>query len=135
MEDLKERLKDHEGFVASPRRGPAGYWNIGHGHYLGNGQAWKISLQIADMILEKDIHRASFEYISLGLNLDEVRSGVIIEMIFWHGLNGFLKFKKCIAALEKQDWQKAADEMLDSNSGRDYRSRMTTLACLMIEGG
>jgi len=131
---LKERLKCMEGFKAEPYRDDRGNWTIGHGHFMGNGQAYTISRRVADMILEEDIHRATFEYISLGWNLDYVRKDVIIEMIFWHGLKGFLGFKKCIAAIEKQDWQKAADEMLDSQSGRDYRARMTTLAYFMIEG-
>lgn len=135
MKNLKERLKAHEGFRAEPYRCPAGHWTIGHGHYLGNGQACKMSPQVADLILEEDIHKATFEYLSLGWELDPVRKDVVIEMIFWHGLKGFLKFKKCIAAIEQEDWQKAADEMIDSQSGRDYRSRMTTLAMLMIKGG
>jgi len=135
METLKERLKDHEGFRPEPYRDDRGNWTIGHGHYLGNGQSCKISRRVADMILEEDIHKATFEHISLGWKLDSVRRDVIIEMIFWHGLQGFLLFKKCVAAIEKQDWQKAADEMMDSNSGREYVTRMQTLADLMIEGG
>jgi len=55
-------------------------------------------------------------------------------MIFWHGFKGFLKFKKCIAAIEKQDWNKAADEMMDSNSGREYKTRMSELADSMRAG-
>ena len=132
---LKERLIDHEGFRAEPYRCPGGHWTIGYGHYFGNGQACKISRRVAGMILEEDIYKAAFEYISLGWDLDPVRKDVVIEMIFWHGLQGFLLFKKTIAAIEKQDWQKVADEMLDSNSGKDYRSRMTLLANLMLEGG
>ena len=132
---LKERLKGHEGFRPEPYRCPAGHWTIGYGHFLGNGQACKISPRVADLILEEDIHRATFEYISLGWDLDPVRKDVIIEMIFWHGLRGFLDFEETVKAIEKEDWQKAADGMMDSNSGRDYKARMTTLAFLMIEGG
>jgi len=117
VENLKERLKDHEGFKAEPYRDVNG-WSIGHGHYLGNGQSCKISRQVADLILDEDIHKATFEHISLGWELDPVRKDVVIEMIFWHGLQGFL-----------------ADEMMDSNSGREYVTRMQTLADLMIEGG
>ena len=135
MTILKERLKDHEEFRSEPYRCPAGHWTIGHGHYLGNGQACKISPRVADLILEEDIHKATFEYISLGWDLDPVRKDVIIEMIFWHGLRGFLGFEETVKAIEKEDWQKAADGMMDSNSGRDYKARMTTLAFLMIEGG
>ena len=131
---LKERLKDHEGFRSKMYRCPAGHWTIGYGHYLGSGDC-EISPQVGDLLLDEDIHRATFEYLSLGWeHLSQNRQDVCQEMVFWHGLKGFLKFKKMIAAIERSDWQAAADEMLDSNSGRTYRARMTELAFLMIEG-
>ncbi|OEU44247.1 MAG: hypothetical protein BBJ60_00015 [Desulfobacterales bacterium S7086C20] len=130
---LKERLKDHEGFRAEIYRCPAGHWTIGYGHFLGNGNC-KISPQVADLILEEDIHCATFNYLSMGWDLGPARNDVMIEMIFWHGLKGFLKFKKMITAVEKEDWDEVAAQMMDSNSGRDYAARMTTLAMLMIEG-
>lgn len=133
MMTLKERIKAHEGFRAEMYRCPGGYWTIGYGHYLGRGQCI-ISPQVADLLLEEDIHRATFQFLSLGWNLGQVRNDVIIEMIFWHGFRGFLKFKKMIAAVEKEDWSKAAEEMMNSNSGRNYRARMTELVMLMIEG-
>ena len=131
--NLKERLKRMEGFKAEPYRDANG-WSIGFGHFLGNGQVCKISKEVADLILDEDIHKATFEYLSLGWDLDPVRQDVIINMIFWHGLKGFLKFKKCIAAIEQEDWRKAADEMLDSMSGRNYATRMQVLADLMRDG-
>lgn len=130
---LKERLKDHEGFRAEMYRCPEGYWTIGYGHFLGSGSC-TISPQVADLILDEDIHKATFEYLSLGWDhLSQNRQDVCREMIFWMGFRGFLRFKKMIAAIEQKDWQKAADEMLDSQVGRNYRSRMTELAFLMIE--
>jgi len=130
---LKERLKDHEGFRAEMYRCPAGFWTIGYGHYLGSGQC-TISPQIADLLLDEDIHKATFEFLSIGWNLGQTRNDVMIEMIFWHGLKGFLKFKKMITAVEREDWSEAASQMMDSNSGRDYKARMTELAMLMVEG-
>jgi len=134
MFTLKKRLKAHEGFRADIYRCSAGYWTCGYGHRIGNGQACKISPRVANLILEEDIHQATFKYLSLGWVLDSVRKDLIIEMIFWHGFKGFLKFKKCIAAIEKQDWNEAADEMMDSNSGREYKTRMSELAGLMRRG-
>ena len=132
---LKERLKAHEGFRAEPYRDDRGNWTLGFGHFMGNG-ACKISREVAELILDEDIHKATFEYLSLGWNhLSQNRQDVCREMIFWFGLKGFLKFKKMITAIEHhQDWQKAADEMIDSQAGRKYRARMTELAFLMIEG-
>jgi len=134
MKTLKERLKEHEGFRSSPYRDDRGNWTIGHGHFLGNGQVCKISPQVADLILDEDIHLATFMYNSLGLDLDDVRRDVCINMIFWHGLAGFMLFKKMLHALEYGNWDKAADEMMDSNSGREYKTRMSELSDLMRHG-
>jgi len=134
MTNLKERLKEQEEFKAEPYRDASG-WSIGFGHFLGNGQACKISRGVADLILDEDIHKATFEYLSLGWDyLSQNRQDVCREMIFWHGLKGFLRFKKCIAAIEKQDWEKAANELMDSMSGRNYAIRMQGLAELMRNG-
>ena len=134
METLKDRLKAHEGYRSTPYKCPAGYWTVGYGHFLGNGGI-EISRMVADCILDEDIHLAESRYLSLGLpELTRNRKDVVVELIFWHGLAGFLKFKKCIKALEKGNWDKAADEMLDSQSGRNYAVRMSDLAQIMREG-
>jgi len=131
--NLKERLKAHEGFSTTPYRCPAGYWTIGYGHFMGAGEC-KISKRVADLILEEDIHQAEFGYMSTGLQLDDVRKDVCVELIFWHGLNGFLGFKKCVTALESGDFETAAYEMMDSESGRNYTLRMSNLAEMMRSG-
>jgi len=132
MEDLKSILKRQEGFCSSPCRCPAGFFTIGFGHKMGD--KFKISLRVADLILDEDIHVATFQYESLGLNLNEIRKNVCINMIFWHGLAGFLRFKKTLHYIEYGNWDKAGDEMMDSNSGRKYKTRMTELAELMRRG-
>ena len=132
MEDLKSILKRQEGFRSLPYRDDRGYWTIGHGHKMGD--KFKISLRVAGLILDEDIHLATYQYESLGLLLDDVRKDVCINMIFWHGLAGFMLFKKTLHHIECGNWDKAADEMMDSNSGREYKTRMTELADLMREG-
>ena len=133
METLKSRIKGHEGFRPEPSR-DAGGWSIGYGHYIGNGQCCQISKQVADLVLDEDVHRATYEYLSLGLELNQVRQEVVIELIFWHGLKGWLGFVLANAALEKKHFDIVADEMMDSNSGRDHPTRMDKLAELMRTG-
>ena len=128
---LKERLKKHEGFRAEIYRCNSGFWTIGYGHRID--AHCRISPQVADLLLDEDIHQAEFQYLSLGWGLEIARRDIVIEMIFWHGFKGFLKFKKMIAAIEKQDWGTAADEMMDSQSGRNYKTRMSELAEIMRE--
>jgi len=132
METLKEKLKRHEGFQGEMYRCPAGRWTIGWGHQIQIPCI--VSRQVADLLLDEDIHRAEFEYISLGWTLDPARKDVIVEMIFWMGLTGTLNFKKMCAAIVQEDWNKAADEMVDSQAARNYPLRMYELAEIMRNG-
>lgn len=133
METLKERLKRHEEFRPEPYRDGDG-WSIGWGHYMGTGGI-KISRMVAGYILDEDIHLAESRFLSLGwFDLTRNRRDVCIEMIFWHGLKGFLGFKNVVQAIESEEWKTAGDELMDSNSGRSYPTRMHELRELMVNG-
>ena len=132
METLKDRLKEKEGFRAEIYRCAAGHWTIGYGHHI-NAHC-RISPQVADVLLDEDIHLAEFRYLSLGWALDRARRDVIIEMIFWFGFRGLLKFKKMCQAIELELWDDAANEMMDSQAGRNYPTRMKELAEVMRNG-
>jgi lysozyme len=69
---------------------------------------------------------------SYGLNV--TRREVLVEMIFQLGLNGVLGFKKMIEALEAMDYEKAADEILDSKAARQCPERFQEYADLMRVG-
>lgn len=132
--NLKKRLKLHEGYRGRPYICASGYWTFGYGHRIHlNGGLW-ISKKVATLILKEDIKQARKEFKSLNMKMNRVRSGVCVEMIFWHGLNGFCGFIKTILALRNEDWDTAADEMMDSNSGRKYSKRMIVLANIMRKG-
>jgi len=133
IESLKQRIKRHEGYRPEPYRCNGGQWTIGYGHGIGRGKC-KISRKVADIILNEDLLHAMMDVESLGLEIDKVRREVLIEMTFWHGFKGLLGFKKMLTALEVGDYDKAADEMMDSNSGRKYSGRMSELAYAMRHG-
>jgi lysozyme len=132
MEALIKRLKKHEGLRLMPYTCPAGYPTIGYGHKL------PITERQAEAILVEDLYRVSDQYMQWKgqnkLKLTPVRDEVLMEMIFWHGFNGFLGFKRMIEALRDVDYNRAADEMMDSQSGRLYPARMYELSVLMRDG-
>ena len=132
METLKNRLKRHEGFSPIIYRCPTGYWTIGYGHRIG--AHYRISSEVADLLLDRDIHQAEFQYLTLGWNLNDARKDVIVEMIFWVGFRGLQKFRKMGQAIDTKDWAKAADELMDSQAGRNYPTRMNELAEIMGNG-
>ena len=47
-------------------------------------------------------------------SLPQAKQKVVVDMIFNLGAGGFAKFRQTIAAIENQDWPRAAREMEDS---------------------
>lgn len=137
MEALLKRLKKHEGLRLKVYLCPAGYPTIGYGHRC-NSDHPPITEAEAEEYLRQDVYKASDQYMRWkakhGLKLSQIRDEVLVELLLWHGYRGFLGFKRMIAALIARDYETAADEMLDSDSGRKYFTRMYELSTLMRDG-
>lgn len=67
--------------------------------------------------------------------LNAVRQGVLAEMVFQLGINGVRKFAKMLDALNRDDYELAADEMLDSSWAQQTPDRARRLADLMRSTG
>ncbi len=130
MEDLRDMLIRHEGLRLKPYLDTQGIVTIGVGRNLeSNG----ISQDEAMMLLEHDIERAEKDAAGYpwfaGLNV--ARQNVIVSMLFNLGKDRFAGFGRLIDALEKSDFQKAADEMLSSKWAGQVRNRAVELAIMM----
>jgi lysozyme len=55
-------------------------------------------------------------------------------MIFNMGLGGVLNFKKMIAAIQEQNYEMAATQMLDSTWSQQVGKRALELARMMVSG-
>ena len=93
-----------------------------------------ISRRLQDNLLMNDLVSAHHDlemfrwYESLGT----YQKVAVICLRYWLGPTRFRAFKKTIAYLESGDTTSAADEMLDSQAGRRYRTRMLRLRYLML---
>lgn len=67
-------------------------------------------------------------------HLSPVRKDVVLNMAFNLGLPGFRRFKKTIAAIKAEDWEKAAREMLNSRWAKQVGKRAEELAAMMKRG-
>jgi lysozyme len=130
---LKEQLRRDEGFRLKPYRDTVGKLTIGCGRNLDDKG---ISAEEAYLLLDHDIAevRASLARFDWFTALDEARQGVCLNMAFNLGVGGLLAFVKMIQALEVQNWDRAATEMLDSLWARQVGARATRLAEQMITG-
>ena len=134
MKTLATKLiKKHEGLRLKPYRCSSQKITIGYGRNLqDNG----ITLEEAETMLQHDVGTAIKDAQSLPFfaSLNEARQAVIVDMVFNLGLPRFGMFKKMIAAIEREHWQVAANEMLNSRWARQVGKRANTLSEMMRLG-
>lgn len=62
---------------------------------------------------------------------DDKRQAVLLDVAFNTGVDGLLHFPRMIAAIAKQDWPTAANELLDSQAARALPNRYGPLAAIL----
>ena len=131
---LKELLIKHEGKRLRPYKCPAGKLTIGVGRNLDdNGITEEEAMYLFDNDIKAIISscRETFAWFAF---LDNVRQAVVVSMVFNLGLGRFLGFKNTIAAIRDKDWNKAADNMLQSKWAEQVGHRAIELAEMMRDG-
>jgi lysozyme len=123
IDNLKQQLINHEGFRSKPYKCSAGKLTIGVGRNIeDNG----ISVEEAEFMLENDIKRCIEELRDIFKDFDtfgENQKMALIDFIFNIGKTTFLKFRKTISAIKKQDWEEASKEMINSLWYKQVRNR------------
>lgn len=131
--ELEKMLVRHEGLRLYPYKDSVGKVTIGIGRNLDDKG---ISEDEAYMMLRNDIAEVQVEAYSLPWyrSLNEARKLVIENMLFNIGMTRLLGFKKMIAAIEREDFERASDEMMDSKWAAQVGSRATELSHMMKVG-
>lgn len=132
IEKLKKSLTLHEGRKNLPYVDTVGKITIGIGYNLtdrGLDDEWIDNQFLKDINYFYD-ELNKFEWFD-HLNFD--RQVVLIDMCFM-GLKNFLKFEKMIDAIKAQDYNKAANEMLNSRWAQQVKGRAINLANAMRIG-
>ena len=131
---LIEELKRDEGVVLTLYKCSAGKNTIGVGRNVDDRG---ITEDESDYLLGNDIDLCVDELednFTWYKNLSDARQRVLVNMCFNLGLTRLLGFKKFLAALEAEDWDRAAEEMLDSKWAVQVGPRSTRLRDLLLEG-
>lgn len=126
-------IKKHEGLELFPYKCTAGFLTIGYGHNL---EVKGITEEQAELILADDIDDVinALEMHDWFNELDGVRQAVIIDMAFNLGVAGLFKFKNMIAAIKKENYDQAANEMFHSKWATQVGGRARTLTNMMKTG-
>ena len=133
MRSIEDQLILHEGLKLKPYRCTAGKLTIGVGRNLDDKG---ITCDEAMMLLRNDIEEITGQlerhswYVALG----PVRRKVLIDMAFNLGMGGLLGFQKMIEALERGDYERAADEMVNSRWYGQVGERGRRLEAMMRTG-
>lgn len=141
-ETLFERVLRHEGYKELPYLDTLDNWTVGIGHWISPDQAKNqykdgISLEDATALCEQDL-RACQAFLQgtypFYLSLTQLRQEVMQEMAFQLGVDKIKDFEKMLNAIREQNWDDAAQEMLDSLWHKETPQRVEELAGLMIKG-
>lgn len=134
--EVMDQIKRHEGYRETVYYDSVGVPTVGYGHALLEGS--RVPAIVADILFEQDFNDAVKDYTILtnrwGLDLNPVRRCVIIDMLFNLGMARLAKFQKFLGALQEKNYDKAADEMLDSKWATQVGKRADELAKKMREG-
>lgn len=111
--NVREQLIRDEGMRRVPYQDSKGYLTLGVGHKITT----PLSDRAINVILDDDIEAAETDCRSHFFwyeRLSECRKAVIVGLRFNCGMTGLLEFRRMIAALMDEDYQRAANEILDS---------------------
>jgi len=127
-------IKLHEGFKQHPYKCTAGKLTIGYGLNLedrgiNKNEAEYILFNIVDEIIPK-----LRDFIKNFYALDHIRQAVLIDMVYNLGFTGFLKFKSMIKLIEEGEYEKAAEEMLNSKWAEQVPNRARELSIIFKTG-
>ena len=158
---LEDQLILHEGLRLEVYKCPADYWTIGVGRNLEGkplakseqerilGRSGLTPEQVIDILKERGVTKgealfllandiedavkdlSSFDWYE---DLNPIRKKVVIDMRYNLGPTRFREFRRMITALAGQDYEVAADEMIDSQWYRQVGNRSKRLVKMMATG-
>ena len=133
-EELKEQIKEHEGFVPRTYKDSLGKRTIGFGHLCVEPEQWdddkEYTREELERVFDKDFDEALKNAESLigQRSINFIAKQVIIEMVFQLGIGGVGKFKKMWSALDSEDYGEASFQMMDSLWAKQTPNRAEKLS-------
>ena len=140
MDEVKARIKAHEGFRNKVYEDTLGKRTVGYGHLCVEDH-WDDNKEYDETylneIFEKDFENALYNSRTLigNRNINYIAQGIVCEMVFQLGIGNVSKFKKMWLALDSEDYVEASKQMLDSRWYKQTKSRCESLASMMATSG
>ena len=134
---VRAQLRIDEGEVPHAYPDSEGYWTIGVGRMIDKRLGGRLRPDEIALMLENDIRDAEEDAKTLFpgfLALSDARKAVLVNMAFNLGRDRLAAFQRFRGAVEAQEWERAAAEMLDSRWATQVGIRAQRLAKQMKEG-
>ena len=122
---IDELIRD-EGLVLKPYRDSLGFLTIGIGHLIKKGESFcVITKDQAISLLEEDIQDAERKLDSIfpgWRKLDDVRQRTFVNLSVNLGYK-LADFKRFLHSAKSEDWEKAADQLMQSRWYKQVKLR------------
>ena len=123
MSNLIDSIKKHEGYVGIVYKDSLGIDTIGYGFAIKD---LELDEDVCEIILERKVKdlqdRVDNKFNWYRYMPPEIKD-IVLEMCYQMGVYGFSCFKKTIAYLQDNQWEKASVEMLDSRWAQQTPNR------------
>lgn len=126
LERVKDKIKEHEGYSATPYQDSVGLWTVGYGTLID-----PISKDEANLLFDNRFNIALKELNSAFPWLINAPDGIRESLVNMHynlGLPRLLLFKNMLLAMEAGNYETAANEALDSKWARQVKDRSKYIA-------
>ena len=136
MSKLIEQLKRHEGVRTHAYQCTANMTTVGVGRNIDEDGGLGLSVDEIEFLLKNDIKRCKQELITLPWfpEIDSVRQDALINLCFNLGITRLLGFKNALNAMSVGDYEKAAEEFLDSRWAVQVGNRALDVAHMILTG-
>lgn len=134
---LTEMLIKHEGSKSHAYMCTANKVTVGVGRNIDPEGGIGLTKDEISFLLKNDIERVEDELsrrLPWILELSDVRIDALIDICFNLGLPRFLKFAKALDALEQREYDRAADEFMDSRWAKQVGNRAVTVSNMIRTG-
>ncbi len=130
---LMQSIQRHEGLRLKPYLDTVGKLTIGYGRNLDD---IGIDETEAGMMLQTDMHKVIQQMTSVAewQGISDVRQNVLLEMSYNLGFQGLQSFHRMWAAIRREEYNSAADEMMNSKWARQVGNRAVKLSTMMRSG-
>lgn len=131
VKKILDHIKEYEGYSNVLYKCTSNKWSIGYGRNL---QDVGISKDEAEYMLNNDVDIAIQELEeNFDLwNLPEAAQIVLVDMCYNLGLTKLLDFKLMLKAIEEDDWQEAAHQLMSSKYASQVKRRARFNAALLL---